>query len=472
MSIINSNNKNLNAGFKKVLTGVLFAAACFASVFVLVEFHDIYWLVAIMCVILMAAAFFFLDTLFSEKNDVFDELAKAQEALESTREEERQKADEDFRKKIEEKVAGLDTTSRAMFAAMRKNAEAQEKQFSQMTDKIEKAISAEQASIKTVIKFNKENARQVAESAAQIAVSSKEAIENIKIVVPETAIQTVTSPTYESLVAADFSTSSSDISIDEGFGDISTDFSTDFSTDSPENEEISEIFADSGVSGDIGENSFEDISESDVENITDTILEDFGVESDVPDIPILSDPTLSDTVSEEDPMEGFNIDLPEADAAPENTDEIDLPADISLDGLLDESTEVPTDALPADILADLPADLLGEPDTAPTDELPADILADLPSDLTADETPDIPADIPIEDAPAEELPTEEAPAEEIPVDEAPVQDTASETAPTEEAPKVDTSEDALAAATGIDLSNPNTNLSVEDIAKLFAAAGN
>ena len=50
------NRKKREAGLKKVLSGVLFAAACFVAVFVLLEFHNLYWLVGIMCVLLMGAA--------------------------------------------------------------------------------------------------------------------------------------------------------------------------------------------------------------------------------------------------------------------------------------------------------------------------------------------------------------------------------------------------------------------------------
>ena len=132
-----SNKKD--AG-KKVISGMLFATACFVAIFVLLEFHKIYWVVGIACAFLMVSAFLFLDSLFAGKDDVFDELTRAQEELDRVREEDRKKADDAFKKKIEEQVASLDRTSRAMFAAMKKNADAQENHLAKMQFKIDKVI--------------------------------------------------------------------------------------------------------------------------------------------------------------------------------------------------------------------------------------------------------------------------------------------------------------------------------------------
>ena len=128
----------------------------------LFEFHSVYWLVIIAFVLLMGAAFFFLQEIYSKKEDVFDDLIEAQEALERTKEEDRQRADEEFKKKIEEQVGSLDRTSRAMFAAMKKNADMQDENLVKMQKKIDKVIDEQNAGIKTLIKYNKENARQVA----------------------------------------------------------------------------------------------------------------------------------------------------------------------------------------------------------------------------------------------------------------------------------------------------------------------
>ena len=85
-----NNNSGKGDWLKKALSGVIFAAACFFAAFVLIEFHSVYWLVIIAFVLLMGAAFFFLQEVYSKKEDVFDDLIEAQEALERTKEEDRQ----------------------------------------------------------------------------------------------------------------------------------------------------------------------------------------------------------------------------------------------------------------------------------------------------------------------------------------------------------------------------------------------
>ena len=111
---------------------------------------------------------------------------------------------------------------------------------------------------------------------------------------------------------------------------------------------------------------------------------------------------------------------------------------------------------------------------------PAGVAEELPEELFAEEfeeTPDflkefgIEPDSEIESIMAgltEEV-SEEEPIEEEFVPEIFIPET--ETV-TEEQPEVDVSVDSLGAATGVDLSDPNAALSPEDIAKLFAAAGN
>ncbi|MCQ2538709.1 MAG: hypothetical protein MJ124_09940, partial [Lachnospiraceae bacterium] len=155
--------KKNNVGLK-IVGGVLFAAACFVSAFILLEFHDTYWLVALACLILMGTAYFFLNELFSSKEAVIDDLIQAQDALDEVKEEDRQRAEDEFRKSIEEQVSSLDRTSRAMFAAMKKNSDAQEEQMERLQQKLDQLIDEQNAGIKTIVKYNKENARQVAEN--------------------------------------------------------------------------------------------------------------------------------------------------------------------------------------------------------------------------------------------------------------------------------------------------------------------
>ena len=65
---------------------------------------------------------------------------------------------------------------------------------------------------------------------------------------------------------------------------------------------------------------------------------------------------------------------------------------------------------------------------------------------------------------------EEQETEELWIEEPETEEVVTEETTTEE--PEESSTDSLGAVTGVDLSDPNTALSPEDIAKLFAAAGN
>lgn len=163
------NNKNGNprgtAWIKKTVAGLVFAAACFIAAFVLVEFHEIYPAVIGAGVVLLGAAYFLLSELFREKADVWSTLKEDEEDAKEKREAE-------FQKKIEAQVESLDRTGKAVFAAIKKNAEAQEEQVKELEKKLNLLMEEQSSGIKTIVKFNKENARQV-------AITERESMEHV-----------------------------------------------------------------------------------------------------------------------------------------------------------------------------------------------------------------------------------------------------------------------------------------------------
>lgn len=150
---------------RKTLAGVIFAAACFIAAFVLVEFHDIYIAVIGAGLVLLAAAYFLLSELFKEKaaewsalSDVNDDIIEKEEA--------------EFRKKVEAQVESIDRSGKAMYVAMKKNSEQQEAQIHELEKKLNLILDEQTTTTKTIVKFNKENARQ-------IAINERETMEHV-----------------------------------------------------------------------------------------------------------------------------------------------------------------------------------------------------------------------------------------------------------------------------------------------------
>ncbi len=360
-------------GGKKVLSGMLFAAACFTAVFVLLEFHNIYWVVGIACGLLMISAFWFLDCLFSDKEDIFDELTRAQEELDRVREEDRKKADDEFKKKIEEEVSGLGKTSRAMFAAIKKSVDIQESNLSMMQIKIDKVIVDQNAGVKTMIKFNKENARQ-------IALSEKATLEEIAMRLPGGGKRIEIAP------------------------EVPDDYVPDTSY--------------------FTEDEDEDIS---IENLDDM----FPTETEEEEI----EPEVSE------PEESFASLIPEEELLNE-------------EDIVESNDEI-------DISAAFDKYVSGEDEAADT----APVIEDVPveEDVIEAEAEEITEEVP--EVPEEEIP--EISEEDFndlaaSLDSALFEESEPESVPEAEPEAVPASEPE------VDLSNPNANLSPEDIAKLFA----
>ncbi len=437
-------------GGKKVISGMLFAAACFIAIFVLLEFHDIYWVVGIACALLMGAAFWFLDSMFSGKEDIFDELTRAQEELDRVREEDRKKADDAFKKKIEEQVSSLDRTSRAMFAAMKKSADAQENHLSKMQFKIDKVIIEQSAGVKTMIKFNKENARQM-------ALSEKATLEELATRMPAGRRNVVMAPEVPEDYVPDDSLFEDDNDETEEFvyeaNDDNNLEDTPIGFDLPEENEAE--------SGDISLDSLESLLPKDVidESAIDAIMENNMTAGTKEEENVSDEIAIEEAVSSEETSEGSEEEI------------IETPIEIA--GITEE-TEEPAIEEP----------VIEEPVIEePTIEEPAieEPVTEEPiiEEPTIDEITETPIEIPeeiVDEEPVQQEPVIEEPVIEETVAKDPLEElikNVSEDSEEEsEKPAKDTSEAALASATGVDLSNPNANLSADDIAKLFEAAKN
>lgn len=140
---------------KKIGVCMLFTASCFIAAFILIEFHNVYIAVAIAGVLLMISAYLLLSVMLSKKVEEWSKPEQEEEESPSNKEAE-------FREQIKTCLESIDRTQRAMFAMTKRSLEQYETDISAIESSLEK-LAAEQASgIKTLVKYNKENARQLA----------------------------------------------------------------------------------------------------------------------------------------------------------------------------------------------------------------------------------------------------------------------------------------------------------------------
>ncbi len=445
-------------GGKRVLSGMLFAAACFVAVFVLLEFHEIYWVVGIACAFLMGAAFWFLDSMFGDKDDIFDELAEAQEQLEREKEEDRKKADDEFKRKIEEQVSSLDRTSRAMFEALKRSADIQENHLSKMQIKIDQVIIDQNAGVRTMIKFNKENARQM-------ALSEKATLEEIATRIPAATKNVVVAPEVPEDYVPDRKFDEEDENNyfyhnnEEESGDISLDaFESLLPPDEPEEAEV----VDTEPVLDAGPVIDEVIEETVVE---EPVIEESIIEGTVTEEPVIEEPSieellLEEPVIEETPTEETVIGEPiiEEVAAEEPGIEEAVAEEPVIEEPVIEEPVIEEPAVEETVIEEAVPEETAVEETAVEEP----VIEGIVSEEAVTEEPAIDIDTLLSEAMAGDAPVEAEPE--------PEPEAVSEPEPVQEAAPEPAAPADMFAGTGVDLSNPNANLSADDIAKLFAAA--
>lgn len=151
---------------KKIGVCMLFTASCFIAAFVLVEFHNVYIAVAIAGVLLMISAYLLLTVMLSKKTEEWSKPESEEEETPSNK-------DTEFREQIGTCLESIDRTQRAMFAMIKRNLEQHKTDISTIETSIEKLVTEQTAGVKTLVKYNKENARQ-------LAINERDSISELK----------------------------------------------------------------------------------------------------------------------------------------------------------------------------------------------------------------------------------------------------------------------------------------------------
>lgn len=153
---------------KKILTGLLFIASIFIVAVVLVSsvaHPQGAWIpLAVSGLLMLVSAYLFLNALFEEKAE---DLAKLNE------EAEKELQEDIFRQEMKEYIESVDRTQKAVFSVMKRREETTEEQIARLEKAMERMAEQQMSDHKALVKYNKENARQM-------AINERETLEHVK----------------------------------------------------------------------------------------------------------------------------------------------------------------------------------------------------------------------------------------------------------------------------------------------------
>lgn len=159
--------------WKKIFAGILFVAACFASMYVLLGYYENKMYVGIVAGVLLVTAFIFLDTVFLDKVKKLVPKEEENEKFDNTAGE--------FQKRVLNHVKEMETTQKELLEVLKKQNTLLQDQISNLEHEIYLLSEKQVNQAKSIIKFNKENARQMAiserETLEYVMTELKDAIE-------------------------------------------------------------------------------------------------------------------------------------------------------------------------------------------------------------------------------------------------------------------------------------------------------
>lgn len=380
---------------QRKLSFVLFVMAVFFAGMALTVFGEYIWMACIAGVLLLATSVFYV---LSQKEDVPSPTEKTADLLLADR--------------IAELMRGNEKAEKGVYIAVKKQHEAMESGMAALQEQIAVLVKAQENAVKTLVMYNKENAKQM-------ALSEREELgrlrEELKLLQQESG----TSGSVSSMV------------------DAVREMSHRLYEEMHENGEA--VLSELGTTVD----TLEEIKEV-IRNLDAGV----SVAYDRGPVPMMVEPQPVETSLDgltDFPEEPDEEEVPEVEAIEEP---IELPKPEE-EPAVEEWTAPIAEEEPVDMFAGSGVDLSDPNKTLSADDIAA-LFAQASAVTEAPELAEEPVEEPIE------LPE---PEEEPVIGEfvAPV---------VEEKP-----EDALASS-GVDLSDPNKTLSADDIAALFAAMGN
>lgn len=152
-----------NKLFLKIGTGVLFVISCFVAMYVLIQFHERFVMIGIAAVLLLISAFLFFTAVFSDK-------AQDGAVLEEVKSETSDEVDLEFRRKLTKHMKEMEAAQRELAELLKAQNTLLQGQMQTLKHELSVLSDNQTNQTKSVIKFNKENARQLAISERETLV--------------------------------------------------------------------------------------------------------------------------------------------------------------------------------------------------------------------------------------------------------------------------------------------------------------
>ncbi len=190
---------------KKIGFGVLFVASCFIAMYILMGFYEELVLVGIAAVLLLISAFLFLNAMFADKTQEWSKLPEEGEQKATPSAAGAGSGDGEFRLKITKHMKDMESTQKEMLDVLKKQNVILQTQIENLENEIYMLSEKQIKQTKILIKYNKENARQLAiserETLEHVLMEVKQAIEDNAVVVPMVAAEAEAAPAMEEFYA-------------------------------------------------------------------------------------------------------------------------------------------------------------------------------------------------------------------------------------------------------------------------------
>lgn len=165
--------------WKKTGFGILFVAACFIAMYILMEFHGDMIMVGIAAVLLLIAAFLFMNAVFSDKAKKWIPQEEEPETLETMFS---NGGEGEFHLKVTKHMKEMESTQKELIDVLKNQNSLIQTQIENLEHEIYMLSEKQANQAKSIIKFNKENARQLAiserETLEYVMMELKKAIED------------------------------------------------------------------------------------------------------------------------------------------------------------------------------------------------------------------------------------------------------------------------------------------------------
>ena len=155
--------------WKKTGFGILFVSACFIAMYILMEFHGDVLMVSLAAALLLISAFLFMNAVFTDKAKKWIPQEEETEEFDAPVS---SAGDKEFHLKVTKHMKEMESTQKELIEVLKNQNTLIQAQIENLEHEIYMLSEKQANQTKSIIKFNKENARQ-------LAISERETLEYV-----------------------------------------------------------------------------------------------------------------------------------------------------------------------------------------------------------------------------------------------------------------------------------------------------